>query len=90
MIFVYIPQNYVYTMYVFSDKDVLRTDRDIDMFRDNNSHRYDIILITSCLSHDSHMTRCNHRLTQLEDILRTYVMYNFDLGMSQKCLINYI
>jgi hypothetical protein len=42
-------------------KDVLRTDREVDMFRDNNSHR----------------------LIQLEDILRTYVMYDFDLGYVQ-------
>ena len=36
------------------------------------------------MSHDPHMTctyiQSHHRLTQLEDILRTYVMYNFDLG----------
>jgi hypothetical protein len=44
---------------VLINKDVLRTDREVDMFRDSKSHR----------------------LTQLEDILRTYVMYNFDLGM---------
>ena len=40
------------------DKDVLRTDRELDAFKATDSHK----------------------LIQLEDILRTYIMYNFDLG----------
>ncbi len=40
------------------DKDVLRTDRDLEIYRNKDGTK----------------------LLQLEDILRTYVMYNFDLG----------
>lgn len=43
---------------ISTDKDVLRTDRELEMYND----------VTST------------KLTQLENILRTYVMYNFDLG----------
>ncbi|XP_064396833.1 TBC1 domain family member 15-like [Halichondria panicea] len=43
------------------NKDVLRTDRELEMYND----------VTST------------KLTQLENILRTYVMYNFDLGYVQ-------
>ena len=41
-------------------------------------HACDVILHHSA-SHDPHMMS-HFRLTQLEDVLRTYVMYNFDLG----------
>ena len=41
-------------------------------------HACDVILHHS-VSHDPHMMS-HFRLTQLEDVLRTYVMYNFDLG----------
>ena len=40
------------------DKDVYRTDREVDKYKSSSSHS----------------------LTQLEDILTTYVMYNVDLG----------
>ena len=40
------------------DKDVYRTDREVEKYKGSNSHS----------------------LTQLEDILTTYVMYNLDLG----------
>ena len=40
------------------DKDVYRTDREVDKYKPSSSHS----------------------LTQLEDILTTYVMYNVDLG----------
>ena len=45
---------------ILLDKDILRTDRDLDIYK----------------KQDGHM------LLQLEDVLRTYVMYNFDLGKS--------
>ena len=58
----YISFNFNYKQIVFSvatDKDVIRTDRELDMFRSINSPR----------------------LVQLQDILNTYVIYNFDLGI---------
>ncbi len=45
---------------VTTDKDVIRTDRDLDMYNSLNSPR----------------------LAQLQDVLNTYVMYNFDLGIA--------
>ena len=46
------------------DKDVYRTDREVDKYKGSSSHS----------------------LTQLEDILTTYVMYNLDLG--NRCCMN--
>ena len=49
----------ILSVYLLStDKDVYRTDREVDKYKPSNSHS----------------------LTQLEDILTTYVMYNVDLG----------
>ena len=50
--------------FFFSDKDVLRTDRDYPAFTS-----------ISC-----------PKMQQMEDILRTYTMYNFDLGMYAACM----
>lgn len=64
MLNIIIALHYVHCLVEFTchsiatDKDVLRTDRDLPMYNDVSSVK----------------------LIQLEHILRTYVMYNFDLG----------
>ena len=47
-----------FVLFFPSDKDVLRTDRDVDSYKQRDSVK----------------------LIQLENLLRTYAMYNFDLG----------
>ena len=50
------------------EKDVIRTDRELEMYHSPNSPR----------------------LKQLQDILTTYVMYNFDLGMYMYMYNNHV